>query len=243
MKEAKATQSPKVADKAETPKSRRLEYVWPEGKTRDRVVTDLAAEGVCSNAALVTRFSDGELGELSLTDMIASLRTSGKAVQGNDLSGMEQMLCAQAVSLNAIFCELARRSALNMGSYMDPTEKYMRLALKAQGQCRATLETLAAIKNPPVVFARQANITSGPQQVNNGVATDSRSSTRAHAQACGESAIQTNGLLEGTQNGGTVLDVGATGATTGSHQILETLGAVHRPTVAARQSSSVPEQP
>jgi hypothetical protein len=30
-----------------------------------------------------------------------------------------------------------------------------------------TLETLATIKNPPVVFARQANIAQGPQQVNN----------------------------------------------------------------------------
>jgi hypothetical protein len=59
----------------------------------------------------------------------------------------------------------------------------MRLALKAQSQCRATLETLSAIKNPPVVFARQANITNGPQQVNNGtlpgdVNTTSRSRTR-----------------------------------------------------------------
>jgi hypothetical protein len=29
--------------------------------------------------------------------------------------------------------------------------------MKAQGQCRATCETLAVLKNPPV-FARQANI-------------------------------------------------------------------------------------
>jgi hypothetical protein len=37
------------------------------------------------------------------------------------------------------------------------------LALKAQSQCRATLETLAAIKNPqPVAFVRQANIAHGP---------------------------------------------------------------------------------
>ena len=46
----------------------------------------------------------------------------------------------------------------------------MRLALRAQGQCRATAETLAAIKNGPAVFARQANIAHGPQQVNNTLA-------------------------------------------------------------------------
>jgi hypothetical protein len=44
--------------------------------------------------------------------------------------------------------------------------------MKAQSQCRATLETLAAIKAGPVVIARQANIAHGPQQVNNGVAAN-----------------------------------------------------------------------
>jgi hypothetical protein len=43
----------------------------------------------------------------------------------------------------------------------------VRIALKAQSQGRAAIETLAQIKNPPVVFARQANIAQGPQQVNN----------------------------------------------------------------------------
>jgi hypothetical protein len=38
----------------------------------------------------------------------------------------------------------------------------MRLALKAQSQCRATLETLALINNVPVVFARQANVSRNP---------------------------------------------------------------------------------
>lgn len=44
----------------------------------------------------------------------------------------------------------------------------MRLALRAQNQARMTLETLSNIKNPPVIYAKQANIAHGPQQVNNG---------------------------------------------------------------------------
>jgi len=48
-----------------------------------------------------------------------------------------------------------------MGEYVDAADTDMRLALRAQSQCRATLETLAAIKNPPVVFANQANIAHG----------------------------------------------------------------------------------
>ena len=75
---------------------------------------------------------------------------------------------------DAIFNELARRAALNMAEYPNATEIYLRLALKAQSQCRATLETLAAIKNPPIVYARQANVTTGPQQVNNGMPVPSR---------------------------------------------------------------------
>jgi transposase InsO family protein len=44
----------------------------------------------------------------------------------------------------------------------------MRLALKAQSQCRATVEALAEMKNPkPVAYVQQANIANGPQQVNN----------------------------------------------------------------------------
>jgi len=48
-----------------------------------------------------------------------------------------------------------------MGQYPEAFERYMTLSLKAQGQALATLETLAAIKCPPVVFARQANINNG----------------------------------------------------------------------------------
>jgi hypothetical protein len=49
-----------------------------------------------------------------------------------------------------------------------PHEARFRLALNAPSQCPTTLETLAAIKNPPIVYDRQANVTTGPQQADNG---------------------------------------------------------------------------
>ena len=52
---------------------------------------------------------------------------------------------------------------------MSNFEGFMRMALRAQSQCRTTLETLSAIKNPPIVYAKQANIAQGHQQVNNGI--------------------------------------------------------------------------
>jgi hypothetical protein len=136
-----------------------------------KVLADMAAGGVVANASLVQRFSEGTLGkdQISLEGCIEALTATARATHGGDLKKAETMLVAQASTLNAVFCEMARRASWNMGEHLNATETYLRLALKAQAQCRATLETLAAIKNPPVVFARQANINNGgQQQVNNG---------------------------------------------------------------------------
>jgi hypothetical protein len=58
--------------------------------------------------------------------------------------------------------------AYRQEGYVPVAETYLRLALKAQSQSRASIESLTQIKNPPVVYARQANFANGPQQVNNG---------------------------------------------------------------------------
>ena len=57
--------------------------------------------------------------------------------------------------------EAMRRAADTLAEH---AEMLLRIGLKSQSQCRATLETLAQIKNPPIVYAKQANITNGPQQ-------------------------------------------------------------------------------
>lgn len=107
--------------------------------------------------------------KLTLDALIAELGQQCTRANGGDLERAEAMLIAQAHTLDSIFGHCARRAALNMGEHLNAAETYLRLALKAQTQCRATLETLANIKNPPTVFARQANIAHGPQQVNNGI--------------------------------------------------------------------------
>jgi len=145
-------------------KSRHLEVFVKPGETQDRVVAGRVARGLVTNASTAIRFLQAEHDDLSLMDIAHELREQGEAVNRGDLSGAERMLNAQAVALNAIFAEMARRAALNMSEHLSATEIYMRLALKAQSQSRATFETLAAIKNPPVVFARQANINNGGQQ-------------------------------------------------------------------------------
>jgi hypothetical protein len=178
-----------------TPKSRRLELAVAPGVSMDKAIADMAVAGMAANAGTVVRFAAAEHGDLSLNDMVESLRQQGEAAARGDLSALEKMLAGQAVALNAIFSELARGAAINMGEYLDATERYMRLALRAQGQCRAAMETLAVMKNPPV-FARHANIAHGPQQVNVGTpAPGCATSTRAYAPARENAA--SNELLEG----------------------------------------------
>jgi hypothetical protein len=47
-------------------------------------------------------------------------------------------------------------------------EPLLKLAFRAQSQCRATWEAIAVIQHPPIAgFINQANIAGGHQQVNN----------------------------------------------------------------------------
>ena len=160
-------------------------------------------------------------GEVDLLELITGLQTEAESIQDGNMKPVEAMLYGQAMALQTIFTNLARRSAMNLGEYMDAADKYMRLALKAQAQCRATLETLAEIKNP-MPYIKQANIANGPQQVNNGQSTQY---AQAHAPA-GEIQTAPNKLLEA--NHGQRLDIGAHAQTGRANQRVETVGAVHR---------------
>jgi len=107
-------------------------------------------------------------GEVDLVELVDDLHERIKKVEGGDMQPVAAMLYGQAMTLQTIFTSLARR-ATNQ-EYLKQIQAYLGLALKAQAQCRATLEALAEIKNPrPVAFVKQANISNGPQQVNNGM--------------------------------------------------------------------------
>lgn len=213
-------------------KARTLHLELRPGENVDRALAAVVAQGMATNASTVIRYMSREHEGLSLTDMIAELRTQGEAVNGNDLSALERTLTAQSLSLNAMFGELARIAHCNLFTVPDVAERYMRLALKAQSQSRATVETLAAIKNPPMVYARQANINNGgQQQVNNG-STPAHAANPAQARASahpGETNSAPNELLEDATHGRTQLDTRATAAAGRTHQGLEPMGAVNRP--------------
>jgi hypothetical protein len=175
-------------------------------------------------AAVTTQAFSKQFGELDLNRLVEELAAQAKSVNDGNLQRPEAMLIAQAHTLEAVFHELLRRAALNMGECLGAAETYTRLALKAQSQCRATLETLATIKNPTSVsIVRQANIAHGPQQVNNAPAPV------AEHSCARESENRPNELLEAQRAASKWLDPGTASATIGGTPEVETVGAVNRP--------------
>ena len=133
-------------------------------------------------------------------------------VNAGDMKRPEAMLLMQAYTLDGLFNNLARKAQIQ--SHMPHYESFLRLALKAQGQCRSTLETLSTIKNPPVIFAKQANISNGHQQINNGMPAPG-----THTE---EIINQSNELLEQTH--GERLDTRAKGETISIDPEVEAVG-------------------
>jgi len=172
----------------------------PEGKTKPdqpkqqqrdseqekRFHARLALDPSITGAIAIAPFSTTLVEPIALAECLVE---QSRMVNDGNLQRAEAMLITQAHTLDSIFSSLARRSAANMGENVQTAERYMRLALKAQSQCRATLQTLSELKNPiPVAYVHQANITSGPQQVNNG----QRALGSSHAPARKNKINQTN---------------------------------------------------
>lgn len=77
---------------------------------------------------------------------------------------LEFMLTSQAIALDSIFNRLAITAQANIGKHPKVVDTYLRLALKAQSQCRATAEALAALKSPRQ-YISQTNV-AGAMQIN-----------------------------------------------------------------------------
>lgn len=202
----------------------RLQIIKDVTKTPELQIAEAMLGPTASNAAIAQRFaSQGGAAEsvLGITDAVQVMATAARAVNANDLTGLEAMLTSQAIALNVVFAELARRAALNLGTHMEATETYMRLALKAQAQARATVETLGTLKNPPVVFAKQANFAAGHQQVNN-----------AHT---GEPKSLENELGAPCAIG---MDLGASRGTSRADSPMATVGKLDRPENDGGQAAS-----
>jgi hypothetical protein len=184
-------------DKSKTSKKiNTLSIAKDETKTKERQFAEVVLTSSNINTVTATRYVTNSIsGDVNLKDAIAVMKEKIADVNGNNLQALEGTLTAQIVSLDTIFNSLALKS-LN-SDRMNQMEGYLRLALKSQSQCTRTIEVLANLKNPPIVYAKQANIANGNQQVNNGTMA-----TTSHAE---KKANQPNELLE-AYNGRTTMD-------------------------------------
>jgi uncharacterized phage protein gp47/JayE len=160
-------------------------------------------------------------GDADLSELVKDLDKRIEKVHGGDMRSVEAMLYGQAMTLQTIFTSLARQATSQ--EYLKQYQTYLTLALKAQAQSRATLEALAEIKTPrPFAYVKQANISNGPQQVNNGAVPQSAG---AHSGA-EKTAGPQNELLENQH--GHYLDARAPSSAGRADQELETVAAGHR---------------
>ena len=187
-------------------------------KSNERQIADLVYgpefRAICGGESFNKNIREG----LGLNDIISTLRESVAEVKAGKMDRVEATLITQANTLDLVFNSLLRRAACQ--EMLPQYEAFMRLALKAQSQCRTTLETLAEIKNPkPTALINQQNM-AAVQQVNNTLAQEKKN--------------RPNELLEG---GGIAerVDTGTETQTIEAHSRLEALEEIRRSKNSGRE--------
>ena len=178
------------------------------------VGADTFSGSAVHSAVLQETFLSAVMPDMDINRLVDNLEAANTRIADGDLQDVEAMLYSQAVALNAMFTALARRG--HAQEQLKQYQVHIGLALKAQSQCRNTLEALGNIKNPPnLSFIRQQN-NANNQQVNNGQPTP------APAPVRGENANESNKQLE--HHHGERLDTRATGSTIRDDSALEAVG-------------------
>lgn len=192
--------------------------------TKPQKNAQMALMPAVNAAVVISSYQDNIAGkDVDLLALVDGLSDCFDTAQKGDLSNLEAMLIGQATALQTIFTSLAR------GAQAQKDQKklasLLSLALKAQGQSRATIQAVIDLKYPrQVAFVQQANISHGPQQVNNGP-PDHATTAHAHAE---ENQSAPNRLLEDKGHERTHLDAGAASTTSRSDPPLATVDAVQR---------------
>jgi hypothetical protein len=136
--------------------------------------TLLPAESSATTIRKVLEKGSCYLPDLKPSALVAELAAQCEDVSNGNMRRPEALLMTQAQSLDLIFNDLVQRFYDKVGN-LELGERLLRLALKAQSQSRATIENLSLVKNPlSATFVRQANMTTGPQQVNNNAVSRAR---------------------------------------------------------------------
>lgn len=198
-----------------------LQVELRHGEANERALARTVTSPECLSASVLTICQN--IQHTQINEIVAELKQQAAMVHGNDLSRAESMLIAQAHALDGLFARLTSNALTSTD--MDKLERYMKLALKAQNQARATLQTLGELKAPKqVAFVKQANIGNQVQVNNDGSPARSRAKKKPKAP---------NELLEVIH--GERLDTRAAGSAGRADPAVATVEAEHRPQKPGRQ--------
>lgn len=149
-------------------------------------------------AAVTSKAYAPAIGEQDLAAVLQRLGEMTSQIASGETKAVESMLAAQALTLDSIFHKLALQAERNIGQYPKAVDTYLRLGLKAQSQCRATVETLANMKSPRQ-YINQTNV-AGAMQINFDM-ENSHVDRRAQSQdAASDSDLEALGKVNGAAN-------------------------------------------
>jgi len=186
-----------------------LEIKRGKDQSKEEALAEFKSKSEYLSTAVIESFGVGIGDDFNFPSTIKTLEKTIQQIKSGDLSKIEEMYISQAMALEVMFTSLARRAKAQ--EKLLQYETHMRFALKAQNQCRATLQALVQLKQPSnTTFVKQANIAQGHQQVNN---------------LAEKNITPQNELLEDSY---AQLDTGTTTTPKGIDTTLEALGKINR---------------
>jgi hypothetical protein len=115
------------------------------GMTAAQEIAVRAIDPCATSSQIVAAFREEGDATIDPDDGQAAMRERVEAVRKGGFNDAEATLVGQAAALNAIFAHMARRGHAHLDQPGKAGERYLRLALRAQTQCRATLNALAGL--------------------------------------------------------------------------------------------------
>ncbi|MFN5540156.1 MAG: hypothetical protein ACK481_08895 [Candidatus Melainabacteria bacterium] len=117
-----------------------------------------------------TKFTTEEDYQPNNIDLYHELKNEVSNLLEADLNNLQRRLASQAIVLEKTSNTYLLK--MTQSQYINQTEAYSKIALKAQEQARKTLATIAEIKNPKrIAFIKQLQM----NQFNNNVSTEENS--------------------------------------------------------------------
>jgi hypothetical protein len=121
-----------------------LDIPAEKGKSESRQMSEVVMRPMIRNGFIVGNLGgkhfSGE--QPNLTDTAEIMAEACKKVRADDLGDQRDILTSQAMALDAVFTIMVSRAENNLKDHFSAAERFMRLGLKAQAQCRTTIEAL-----------------------------------------------------------------------------------------------------